>query len=618
MTSTQPAVDYQTSAINGKPSCFVDNPDAIYRNPLEEHTPSIKSFISTPNVVAHQQHPSISQQQQQQQQLKLSSSLMPIYHSEPFHPLYNNFYIRSHEPQQSSFQEIAFTPNRNINKDMTKLHNIEHDQFVHDKKSNSMTPSVDQRPIYNSQFPWLLNKSKQPLDHHPYYSQIEPLNRTINQYSFDNGSTNSQINETRTPMNATSHDQQQRRQQQQQHGENKSNTDPSIYSGGREMILNANDIDSTNRYERNINDKCNEPLKGNTNNNVYANDNEYKPTHIESIDLRKSISSTTVAPTSNVTPSSTTMTARAADFTLNGNAQHIPYSAGTSTFDDLSNQRGHYPYEGGSERTYSSAHSRDAHIDDGGGKVAADSIGSHTLLPIENKQKITNRRSSIDADSFAKTLGHDTEKESIAANIRRRYSVAANFLNLASNAENQTNSFNFTPTVSTNEYQKNTRAWVDNTNTSTSRGHTIEPEEHHIDSKRMHGQGDQSSLDNMNAMSRIDNTSNESRNGSAVIARSQIDLPVTLASSHTSPVDSNDAYLKQPNTEASYQDEQNVNQYDNGATPYATATYAMDDQTYVENAMEQLKLDENGGQRTAEDIIPVQFDDSVDRIRASG
>lgn len=634
---SQPAVissyahDYQNSTINsipgvkpfalyGKSSRFIDNPDVIYRNPHEEHTSTIpSSFINTANVVAHQQQPTISQQQ-----LKLSSSLMPLYHTEPFHPLYNNFFIRSHEPQQLSFQETAFIPNRHINKDMTKLHDIGHDESIHDNKSNSIAS--------NSRFPMHSNKT-QPYDHHQYYSQAQPLSRTINQYSFGNGSTSSQINvpsnstlvrefthlsdqinETKIPINVVSHE--------QQHSKNKSNTDQSIYGDERKMISNANDIDSMNQYERNTNDKCNEPFKGDINNDVYANDSGYTPTHNESIDLRKSISSTTTASISNVTPSSTTMTT-STDFTLNENAQHIPYSAGKFTFDDVSSERDHYPYEGTSDRTYTSIHSTDlndnsidrAHIDDDGTKVAVESISSHTLFPSENKQKITKRRSSIDADSFAKTLGHDinSEKESIAANIRRRYSVAANFLNLPNNAANDTNSFNLTPTITANEYQNNTRTWVNNNNTSTSRRNKIDPEHSVPESIRMHSNGDQSPFD-MNSMPRIDKNN---RNGSAVIGQNQVDMPMTSTVSHTLPIDSNDGYLRQPNIDP-YQGDQNINQYDNDATPYTTATYTMDDQTYVENAMEQLKLDDNSERSSAEGTKPIQFDDSVDRIRASG
>lgn len=636
LPSSQPVVlstshDYQNPTNNGIPSvkpievygkssCFVDNPDVIYRNPHEEHTPLIPSFINTANVVAHQQRPTISQQQ-----LKLSSSLMPIYQNEPFHPLYNNFYIRSHEPQQMSFQETAFIPNRNINKDMTNLHDIGHAQTIHDKNANSIAPSIGQRPRDNSQFPLHSNKS-QPYDHHPYYSQIEPLSRTINQFSLDNGSTSSQINvpsnstmgrefthfsdqmnDTKKPVSAISHEQQ---QQQQPYGNNKSNTDRSIYGGEREMISNANDIDSMNQYERNTNDKCNEPFKGDTNNDVYANDNVYKPTHIASIDLRKSISNATATSTSNMTPSSTTMASTTTDFALNDSAQHIPYSAGSSAFDNVSTDRDHYPYEGISDPTYTSVHSQElndnsigrAHVHDDAKKVPMESIKSNTLFSAENKQKIIKRRSSIDADSFAKTLGHDanSEKESIAANIRRRYSVAANFLNLPSNAANDANSFSFAPTA--NEYQNNTRTWVNNNNKiATSHGNTIEPD--HFDSMRMHDNSDQRPFD-ANPMSRIDNNNN--RNGTVAIVQNQIDMPMTSTVSHALP-----------NTDP-YQADQSANQYDNGATTYTTAAYTMDDQAYVENAMEQLKLDESSGRRSADGTQPNQFDDSADRTRASG
>lgn len=44
----------------------------------------------------------------------------------------------------------------------------------------------------------------------------------------------------------------------------------------------------------------------------------------------------------------------------------------------------------------------------------------------------------------------------------------------------------------------------------------------------------------------------------------------------------------------------------------------MDDQVYVENAMEQLKLDDNSEHRYDDDMNSIQFDDSADRIRASG
>lgn len=622
--------DYQNSTINNIPS--VKPISVVYRNPnVEEHTSTIQSFIDTANVIAHQQQPT-----------------MPIYHSEPFQPLYNNFYIRSHEPQQLSYQEqTAFNSNRN-NKAMTNLH-TGHDQSIHDKNSNSiqlnegLAPKIGQRPMEN---PLHLNKSSQPYGHQYYSPTIEPLNRTINQFSFDDGSTSSQINvpSSNSAMVRELTHLSDQINETKIHSKNKSNTAHTIYgdddddivtdmfanqmSGKREMISNSNDIDSMYQNERNMNDKCNEPFKGDTNNDVYANDNGFKSPHIESTDLRKSISNNNSASISNVTLSTTTAATAPAtskyitDFTLNENAQHIPYSASSSTFNDASNERDRYPYESISDRTYTSVHSKEsnddgigrAHIDAGKrGATLKSNSSSHTLFPCENKQKIIKRRSSIDADSFAKTLGHDTnsERESIAANIRRRYSVAASFLNLPSNAANDTNSFNFTPTVTANEYQNNTRSWVNNNNTLPPGANTIELD--HIDSMRIHGNdtgngSNEKSPFDTNSMLRIDND----RNGSAIIVQNQIDMPMASSVSNTLPIDSNDGYLRHQLSDIgpSQQDE-NINQYDNGATPYiTTAPYTMDDQTYVENAMEQLKLDDN--------IERIQFDDSADRIRASG
>lgn len=666
-SSAQPAMvahDYRSPAIV-RPSNFVETPNVIYRNPNEEHSSRIQTFIDTSNAAAQQ--PIISQNS-----LKMgSSSLMPIYQSEPFHPMYNNFYIRSHEPNikpndrinepasisnptiltqhvpsvigQSSFQQNAFIPDRIINKDMTNLH-IGYDKNANPLQSyGNFTPRIGQRLRDSSQFPLHLNEIQQYG--HQYNSPIESINRNKasanmeprNQFPFGDGSKSSQknfpshremvrefthsshqMNET-IPMNSTASHQ----QAHEQHSRNKSNTDPTIYGGGvnvTDMFGNANsnasDIDSLNQYEQNTNDECNEPFKRVTNDDdVYANDNEFKPTYIESIDLRKSI--TTTASASTATPlmmaAAPTTKYMHTDFT-NENVQHVPYAASTSTIDDIPNERDHYPYESISDRTYTSIHPKDAnsdnidrtHIDDVK-RVTANISNVRTLFPKENEERITRfnekRRSSIDADSFAKTLGYENnlEKESIAANLRRRYSVAANFLNLPSNS----NSFRFTTTASDNDRRNDTRAWINNNNnTLPTRTNTIEPEQ--IDSIRNHGLNKKSSFD-MNSMSTIEN---------------QIDMPLASSSTISQlPNDNNQNYLNEQSNIGPNQEDQNIGQYENGTTPFTTTT------SYVEHAMEQLKLDNddddgdnNSERRFSEEIKPIQLDDvnGMDRNRASG
>lgn len=678
--------DYQNSAINcipgvdsdGKPiaiygtpsTCFIDNSDAIFRKSVE--APTIQSFVKPTNV-ATQQQPSFSQQ------LRLSSSLMPIYQSEPIHSLYNNFHIRSHEPQQyvmktnnkintsgptsthsntilahkmpndmnqSTFQETSFIPNR-INKAMTNIHMDGCDQSIH-KNANPIqfhetyAERVEHRPRDNFIFPQHLNKAHQYGQQ--LYSPIESINRKlhstnmepINQFSFDDESTSSQINvplshqiNKTMPTNLISH------------SENKSNSEPSMCDDDSvtdmfankmnesEINANASEIDSMSEYDRSINARCNEPFEEAKNIDVYANGNRFKSIRNESIDMQKAISSSTNATTTTIASISNTSSSPkyATDFTTHENAQHIPYSASalhipSTTIDDALNERVHHPYESStSEKTYASVHPNESNNDitdpihiDFGKTVAAANISSHTLLSSESQEKSTTkfngkRRSSIDADSFAKTLGHDThEKELIAANIRRRYSVAANFLNLPNNTAQ--------PAIAANEYQVDGKDWLNNT--STMLANTIEPTIAQIDSIRTQENDTPYNDDGLNnqrpfetiSMPRIDDNS---RNGSTVAVRNQDDVALTdSAAVARLPIGSNENY---PSNTSPNQGDQSVKQYDTKSYE----TYTMDDQTYVENAMDQLKLDDNDSEhRPHEETRHIQFDDSADRIRASG
>lgn len=176
---SHPAVitrDYQNSAID-KCISSVDKPLSLHEKPsrFEEHTSmSFQPFTDSTQKPQH----------------KLSPSLMPIYHSEPFDPIYNNYYVRSHEPQS-----YAIKPNDEVNtiesanrigytsipKDMQRIH-IGHNQSIHDRNPiqlyENSAPSLGQRPINNSQFPFHLNKS-QPLGHQQYYSPVESINTAI-------------------------------------------------------------------------------------------------------------------------------------------------------------------------------------------------------------------------------------------------------------------------------------------------------------------------------------------------------------------------------------------------------------------------------------------------------
>lgn len=575
------------------------------------------------------------------------SSMMPIYHNEPFNPQSSNIHLRFHENQRFNQQPITPTEKADTSISIKEgmLSNnqprIEHNALYPNRIVSEITNSSFQsdESNYNKPLTSLLSQSDfsstigQPErskfdrtsdDTQPQFNKSPQYSYTNQPYSSlerDNYIRSPNINQTnrypsgeesssRIANTATDYNPQ-RMSEQMSRFLAQDHHPPTIYDNDmkgvsadptRNKETKVSDTVGVKEYDRNSTYRNNELFEDNADKDIYST-----LPRIESIDVKKSLNTTTTSDT-NVVASSSFSPQKGVNFTSNDDNKYFPSSVTTSTIDDSAIKS---PYSSTSDPIYTPMYTKDSNNSSNLAQVKSDGIENtfkSTSFRFDEREKPTKpddksekRRCSIDAGSFAKSLGHDSdvEKESIAANIRRRYSVAANFLNLQNSAAD---SFKFTPS-SLNEYRNTSN--VDNeANRSTFENGKFDSKINADDNIYSGGENQRSNFE-PGSMTSTEINMNRS------IVTNYNDPPVSVANtSHFSAEAMNDN-----SHPADVAPSEHDNTIDSNT---AYSAYTTDDQNYVENAMEQLNLRNDDEHENVDEIQSKQFDDSVDKVRTHG
>lgn len=383
-------------------------------------------------------------------------------------------------------------------------------------------------------------------------------------------------------------------------------------------VIESNEL---NEYENGSNDRSTEQFKKDVINDVYMYEKEIEHPKIlprvESTEPAIKAASTATFSTNGSTLTPSTLFPSKSmhnNFSMKEDIKHVPHSAITTTYNETPNES-HYRYENASETHKPMYHQEDTNIlTPTNNKQAMDAV-NRIPFPTERAEndKSTRfgekRRSSFDSGSLAKTLDNDDglDRKSIAANIRRRYSVAANFLNLKSTSPDQ-QTFNFSPTPVT-EYSRDLSNLRKESIQLASSINRIPFESDNLDTKS--GDLNAHSNQNENKVNSFD---------SEVVARDGNNVSETVSGYSSQRIATTNAQMSQLPLEAVHgdnfeQNATNITHYDDNM-PYSA--YATDDQTYVENAMEQLHLG-NDDEQTAHHVDDPQFkQEEIDKIRNSG
>lgn len=654
--SGMPTIDSCTPIVYDKPAIFIDSPDP-YPKSHDHHSPNItKSMMINPLV------------QQSTVNHVHGSSLSPIYHSELLNSQVNLLHPQYHENRCFTQQMVSpcerdgpisnvIDSNNTMNIELPSNNQHRFDQSAfHSKHVNDMAHSSF--PTNQSNYNRYLNVNSSHMNYPSTVDQPgkfqfdEPFNKPVDsstsqfiknpQYLYSNSayspierdnyarttnqSNSTQLSEMRTNQNAnvpscgpTDFNSQQMSEtmtrflsQHQQKPLPPSKYDTDI----KDVHLN----DAVNDYEKSLNHRITDRHTNDVATDYYghekAMDRTNHSTRPDALDVNKSINTTATIGSDMMSSPSQLSQNSATNFSFeNDSKQKL-----RSTFEDVSLKS---QPENTTDSIYSSIYKKESNHSNNPSKTNS-SAPEDTLnitsfrfesqdKPTKSDEKIEKRRSSIDAGSFAKTLGYDTdsEKESIAANIRRRYSVAANFLNLQNPAPNL-DAFHSTP-ISTDDYR----------NTSKSENVT---NQNKYDSGLIESKAAESAYDGgENTLSSYDPATIHSgrieQNTERTVTTTRNDsVPISVSNTPVSQYPDTvveDAHLSP--TPAFHENQQiNVDSNDNGTvyTSSYTPTYAPDDQTYVENAMEQLTLSNNDGQEGINELQSKPYDDNVDKMRA--
>lgn len=579
------AESVSTMVYDGSPY-FAPVSNVVYENTNQKESPIIQMV----DPVAHQ---SLVMGQMQY------PTMMPIYHNQSTHPKSKQFHVRLHENQQ--YNQHIMKPAEEIKTlisttfanpsggaapdmpyvyqskiepsayDMTRINSLG-DKSIHNKYSNStlLQPNyvVGMRPLQKSNLddpynktiydtPIHMQSNKNSPQLYGNYSQ-QPKTSDTNQMPYSEATSNYNANAPINKPTSSFHSYEQHAIESIEPTSTYGQSGESVQRADKlyENKIQANSIDE---YGKNAIETTNEPFAEDTDSDVYGHSRDFERKCVDQ--WRKSINNA-------LTTTSVPVTAHS----LPKCDKNVTLAdAKASVSDDSTPQ---YSYEIESERSYTATM-----YPNSSNMLTSSSIINETQNTVnvqraaqqfDHSNKSANvtekRRSSIDAGSFAKSLGYDadTEKESIAANIRRRYSVAANFLNLP----------NETPTrFNANEWQNDT------INRNNIKRETIDAMQTDTNRPIYNDDGKKS----VARIEDIDDNTNEA----TTIAYNQAVTSLTNPSISQLPTNDNELNQNTIETNENYEN----NSY-NGTNPYQA--YPTDDQTYVENAMEQLNLGNDG------------------------
>lgn len=383
-------------------------------------------------------------------------------------------------------------------------------------------------------------------------------------------------------------------------------------------------ITAEKNFERNITEKTDAPWKSDALNDVYSYDKDLDgysvSSHVESIDstIRKPINTPSVADADNLSSLVRSSPKNINSFSLDNGIQQ---SVSSSKSNEIPKEE-HYRYEttAATENTYDKELSNDL-----AQQVDAETAKrSHFFLSSDNQEESTRfsdkRRSSIDSGSMVKSLDDDNELQakSIAANVRRRYSVAANLLDLEKNRTNiEPFYLQSTPAIN---YQNDANNLTD-MNRSDFGNEQFSTTANVVSTFSNGQENKRNSIDLGVKIEDITESGGsvsyaDRRISVANISQQPVEAIHDRQYGHTEVTDVN-----QSDITSYYMDENNA-----VTTPAAEpamygapySTYETDDQAFVENALDNLHLDDRVEQNPTDEVQLKQFDDGTDRIRISG
>lgn len=378
-------------------------------------------------------------------------------------------------------------------------------------------------------------------------------------------------------------------------------------------------ISNEKNYEKiGITNTSNTSWKNGTVNDEYSYEKELEDynnilPHVESTDSRKSVNTPSLTDVDDLSSLARSPTRNMNNFSLDDDTHHITNSVKSSIPNKETSRDDRYHYSKG----ISGISETTAYYNDPPSPLPTSSMQratgtqqtrNHFSLSNDSQEKPIRfgdkRRSSIDSGSLVKSTEDDSElqKKSIAANARRRYSVAANLLDLQKNI---TEPFYLKSTPAAINFRADGTSFDINRNSFDNKQFNVNSD---IVGTLSGGQENKRNSIDGGAEVKIEDIDestekigfNDQRVSPANVANSQQPVDVIHDNEYGRDVNQSEYYVS------------------NNSAPYST--YETNDQAFVETAMENLNLDsalEQDEQITNEMQLK-QFDDDADKIRVPG
>lgn len=400
--------------------------------------------------------------------------------------------------------------------------------------------------------------------------------------------------------------------------------EPSIYDANTKTIStdeikpigNAISTQIEKRYENGaVNEKSKTPWISDDLNVVHSYDTNFEAhkllPRVESTNLRKAMNIPSVTDADNLSSLAHTTPKSTYKFLLDDgdDIHHIPPSVTSSKSNDSTVSTAYYQEPSNSKMP-----------------TDIEKPKSYSFLLSSNQEKSTGfgdkRRSSIDSGSLVKCTDDDSDlqKKSIAANVRRRYSVAANLLDL------QKNVTNIEPFYLQSSSAINYRDDTNNLEVDTNRDNfdnekftTTMP----IVSSLSNGQENKRISIDSGPTVKIEDFPESSE----TIGYSDHQISAAANAIAQQPVEAyhgNEYGHTEINDDVNHSDISSFRVHDNNAPTTSTtvvpsydtnvySAYESDEQAFVENAMENLQLNDAMEQKPIDELK--QFDDGTDKTR---
>lgn len=383
-------------------------------------------------------------------------------------------------------------------------------------------------------------------------------------------------------------------------------------------------IGNEKNVEKSTTDKTTAQWKNDTLDDVYSydkDDDDYSvTTHVESVDstIRKSMNIPSVTDANNLSS-----LAHSPATNINGHRdiQHISLTAPSTTSNGMPKDE-HYrnaTIDTNYIPNYNELLSNVTH------QPNAETATSHFSTSYDNQDRSNRfgdkRRSSIDSASMVKSLDDDNDllKKSIAANVRRRYSVAANLVDLEKNRTNMEPFYlQSSPAIN---YQNDANNPTD-MNRSNLTNEQFDTAANVVSTFGTVGEDKRNSIDlgvKIEDIAENHGYDNRQISDANITISHQPIVAIPANENGHGHIETTD--VNQSNIDGYYVDEGDVATAATAESSLygaAYSTYESDDQAFVENAMGNLHLNDTVDQHLTDELQLKSYDDGTDKIRIPG